>query len=131
MGVNYKIVDDNIVFKVEDADKVVEEIRLSLDKEFECRPKDGCESGFEVSFEEEYLNDDPSSEAVMALTIVKPDIDLIIVYMAKSPALVCVNGEFAHYWDLAFSSSTVTKIYADGTETEVTGHFEDLIMESL
>ena len=131
MGANYRIVDGNVVFKAADADKVVEEIRLSLNKEFECRPKDGCGSGFEVSFGEEYLNDDPSSGPVMALRIEVPELDLVIIYQAVAPVLVYADGEFAHYWDLEFSTSTATEMFSDETETEVTGHLEELIIEIL
>ncbi|MCQ2172783.1 MAG: hypothetical protein MJZ17_08555 [Bacteroidales bacterium] len=135
MEKHYQIVNEHIVFNVQDEDVVVNEIKELLDKAFENPYPYGEDSPkFIVGLRKDLAEPEKAelSETCTALSIHELDFDLIINYTAKNPVLVNIDGKFYHYWDFALSEHTVTELYADeDIESEVVGILEDDIIEIL
>lgn len=133
MEKHYQIVNEHIVFNVQDEDVVVNEITELLNKRYE-NPNGGDSLKFIVGLEEALAEPEKEefSEICTTLSIHELDCNLIINYTAKNPVLVNIDGKFYHYWDFALSEHTVTELYADeDIESDVVGIIEDDIIEIL
>lgn len=112
---HYQVIDGNIVFKAGDEALVVKEIQNLIDKEVKAGYvlKRGNNFDFLVSIDSDDMRKPYEERNLppLKLTVSIPAIDVDVVYSAEHPTLVCVNGEFVHYWDFDISSTTYEKSF--------------------